>query len=144
MAEETRSRALRALHDIVQSGRPLAYVRSAEEQRITALLREAATVFFSPPAPLWIWTLTEGMRRDGGKPDGKVIAPGPALDFVAAHDGPGIFLFKDFHEPMRETPEIRRRLRDLYEACLDRRKLLLRCSPVEIIPDAREPDLVFV
>ena len=144
MAEETRSRALRALHDIVQSGRPLAYVRSAEEQRITALLREAATTFFSPPAPLWIWTLTEGMRPDGGKTDGKVLGPRAALDFVATHEGPGIFLFKDFHEPMREAPEIRRRLRDLYEACLDRGKLLVICSPVKFIPAEIERNVVYV
>jgi SpoVK/Ycf46/Vps4 family AAA+-type ATPase len=144
MAEETRSRALRALQDIIRSGRPLAYVRSAEEQRITALLREAATAFFSPPAPLWIWTLTEGMRPDGKKSDGKVLTPRAALDFVAAHEGPGLFLFKDFHEPMREAPEIRRRLRDLYDLCVDRRKFVVICSPVKYIPDEIERNFVFV
>ena len=144
MAEETRSRALRALQDIIQSGRPLAYVRTAEEDRVTALLREAATTFFSPPAPLWIWTLTEGMRRDGAGSEGKAASPRAALDFVAAHDGPGLFLFKDFHEPLREAPEIRRRLRDLYEACLDRGKLVVVCSPVKFIPQEIERNLVYV
>src|SRR5207244_1597140 len=40
MADATESRALRTLADIVESGRPLAYIHSAEEQRVTALLRD--------------------------------------------------------------------------------------------------------
>ena len=41
MTDETESRALRALRDLIESGRPLAYVHTAEERRITALCREA-------------------------------------------------------------------------------------------------------
>jgi len=114
MTEQSESRAVRVLREIVESGRPLVYVRSAEEQRVTALLREVASRLFSPPAPLWIWTITEGMRRDGSAGDGKTVAPRAALDFVASHKGPGVFLLNDFHEPMREGPDVRRRLRDLY------------------------------
>src|SRR5262249_30685656 len=92
MVEQTESRALRLLREIVESGRPLVYVRSAEEQRVTALLREVARRLFSPPAPLWVWSLTEGMRRDGSGSDGKVLAPRAALDFVASFEGPAVFL----------------------------------------------------
>ena len=41
--------------------------------------------------------------------------PRGALDFIVAHQGAGIFHLKDFHEPLRESAEIRRRLRDVYE-----------------------------
>jgi hypothetical protein len=66
MTDVTESRALRSLRDITESGRPLAYVRSAEERRIMALLREAAGRS-KPALPVWTWSLTEGMRRDGAK-----------------------------------------------------------------------------
>ncbi len=143
MGEETESRALRILHEIIESGRPLVYIRSAEEQRVAALLREAAGRFFSPAVPLWTWSLTEGMRRDGGA-DGQLLGARAALDFVATYEGPGLFLFKDLHEPMREAAEIRRRLRDLYELCLDRRKFVTICSPTKFIPEEIERSIVYV
>ena len=144
MVEQTESRALRLLREIVESGRPLVYVRSAEEQRVTALLREVAGRLFSPPAPLWVWSLTEGMRRDGSGSDGKVLAPRAALDFVASFEGPAVFLFNDLHEPMREAPEIRRRLRDLYEICLAQQKLLVVVSAVKLIPEEIERNIVYL
>jgi hypothetical protein len=144
MADPTESRALRTLREVVESGRPLAYVRSAEEQRITALLREAAATLFSPPAPLWVWSLTEGMRRDDGGSGGGPLGPRAALDFVAAHEGPALFLFKDFHEPMRDAPDVRRRLRDLYEGAADRGKFVFVCSPVKLIPDEVEQAMAYV
>ena len=143
MADATESRALRALREIIESGRPLLYVRSAEERRVTALLREAAAKCFAKPVPLFTWSLTDGMRRDG-EAAGKALAPRAALDFVAAHEGSAIFLLKDFHEAMRESPEIRRRLRDLYEACADRGKFVVIASPVKLIPDEVERAMVFV
>ena len=143
MADTTESRALRTLVDIVESGRPLAYIRSAEEQRVTTLLRETAGRCFSSAVPLWTWSLTEGMRRDDGT-GGELLGPRAALDFVATYDGRALFLFKDFHEPMREAPDIRRRLRDLYELCFDRGKFLMICSPVKFIPEEIERAIVYV
>src|SRR5207247_10700436 len=137
MADTTESRALRTLVDIVESGRPLAYIRSAEEQRVTTLLRETAGRCFSSAVPLWTWSLTEGMRRDDGT-GGELLGPRAALDFVATYDRRALFLFKDFHEPMREAPDVRRRLRDLYELCFDRGKVLIICTPVKFIPASSE------
>ncbi|HUE30464.1 MAG TPA: AAA family ATPase [Verrucomicrobiae bacterium] len=143
MTEATDSRALRTLVDVVESGRPLAYVRSAEEQRVKALLREAARTRFSPPVPLWIWSLTDGMRRDDGS-GAEQLGPRAALDFVATYEGSALFLFEDFHEAMREAPDIRRRLRDLYELCFDRGKFLFICSPVKFIPEEVERSIAYV
>jgi len=143
MADTTESRALRTLVDIVESGRPLAYIRSAEEQRVTTLLREIAGRCFSSAVPLWTWSLTDGMRRDDGT-GGELLGPRAALDFVATYDGRALFLFKDFHEPMREAPDVRRRLRDLYDLCFDRGKFLIICSPVKFIPEEIERAIVYV
>jgi len=143
MSETQDSRALRVLREIIESGRPLAYVRSAEEERVTALLREAAATLFTPPAALWIWTLTEGLRRDGERPARDVLGPRAVLDFIAAHPEPAIFMLRDFHEPLKEA-DIRRRLRDLYELCLARRQLVVICTPVKFIPQEIERNIVYV
>jgi SpoVK/Ycf46/Vps4 family AAA+-type ATPase len=144
MAEEGESRALRALRDVVEAGRPLAYIRSAEEQRILALLREAAATFFRAPVPLFVWSLTEGMRRDGSATAGELLAPRAALDFIAAQEGPALFLLRDFHEPLRDAADVRRRLRDLYALCSARNQLVLICSPVKSIPVEVESSIVYL
>ena len=66
----SESRAAKIFRDIFESGRPLLYVRSAEEQRVGRVLREAGQrLLDSAPVPVWTWSLTEGMRRDDGAPD---------------------------------------------------------------------------
>ncbi len=144
MTKQAESRALRVLREIVESGRPLVYVRSAEEQRVTALLREVASALFVPPVPLWIWSLTRGMRRDGAAGDGELLAPRAALDFVATLDGRAVFLLNDFHEPMRDGPDVRRRLRDLAELCFEQAKLVVILSPVKAIPEEIERNIVYI
>ena len=144
MAETTESNALRTLREIVGSGRPLVYIRSPEEHRVVSLVREAATTFFPSPVPLWTWSLTEGMRGTDGASGGKPLGARDALDFVVTHDGPAVFLLQDFHEPIRESAEIRRRLRDLYGACLDRGKFVFISSPVKVVPVEIERDISYL
>src|SRR2546421_4184842 len=106
------SRAAQTIREVFQSGRPLTYVRSAEEQRVGRVLREVGGKLSAGAAvPVWSWTLTQGMQRDDGSVEAGAQNPRQALDFIAAHKGAGIFHLKDFHEPLRESPEVRRRLR---------------------------------
>jgi len=139
------SKARYALREIIESGRPLTYIRSSEEHRLRALLTDAAKTFFAAPVPLWTWSLTEGLHSDSGETAGtETVDPRLALDFVFAYDKPAIFQFKDLHEAIRESPDIRRRLRDLYDACFDRGKFLIVTSPVRFIPDEIARDMVFL
>lgn len=144
MTAPNESRAHRVLRDIVESGRPLAYFRTAEEHRIVELLRDTARTLFTPPAPLFVWTLTEGLRRDGDTGPGEALGPRAVLDAIIASQEPGVYLLKDFHEPMRESAEVRRRLRDLYDACLDRGKVAVISSPVKYIPEEIERAVAYV
>lgn len=139
------SRSLALLHEAFQSARPLTYVRSAEEHRISDLLRQAAQSFFKPPIPVLSWSLTEGIRReDGTAASAEPLGPRAALDFIAAYQGAAIFHLKDFHEPMREAPEIRRRLRDLYDCCFDSGKFVVISSPVQFIPEEIARDIMYI
>ena len=82
---------------------------------------------------------TGASRRTAGTED-----PRRALDFIAAHPAPAIFHLKDFHEPLRESADVRRRLRDVYEAVLDRGKFVVITSPVRFIPEELERSMLFL
>ncbi len=139
------SRAARTLREIFESGRPLTYIRSAEEQRVARVLREVGGRLFDPtPVPVWTWSITEGMRRESGGAEPEADAPREALDFIAAHKHPAIFHLKDFHETLRESAAVRRRLRDLYDACIDQQKFIVISSPVRFVPEEVERDLVYL
>src|SRR5271154_5298259 len=129
IASSVESRASKMVREIFESGRPLTYIRSPEEQRVGRGLREVGgRLAGASPVPVWTWSQTEGMRLDGqGAESGAETARG-ALDFIIAHQGTAIFQLKDFHEPLRESAEIRRRLRDVYESCLDQRKFVVISS----------------
>jgi SpoVK/Ycf46/Vps4 family AAA+-type ATPase len=138
-AAHAEGRAAKMLREIFESGRPLTYVHSSEEQRVANVLREVSeTLFASGPTPVWTWSLTEGMGEAGTE-----TARG-VLDFIVAHRGAGIFHLKDFHEPLRESPEIRRRLRDVYQECVDHKKFVVITSPVRFIPDELERSMILV
>lgn len=139
------SRTAKVLREVFESGRPLTYIRSAEEARVGSVLREVGLrLFASAPVPVWTWSLTAGMQRDGEGAVAGTHDPGASLDFIAAHKEAAIFHLKDFHEALRESPEIRRRFRDLYESCLDRRKFVVISSPVRSIPEELERSVTFV
>jgi SpoVK/Ycf46/Vps4 family AAA+-type ATPase len=139
--KSVESRAARAIREIFESGRPLTYILSSEEQRVARVLKEVAGTLRS--LPIWTWSLTDGMRSDGGAPAAGAESPRGALDFIIGA-GPGIFHLKDFHEPLRESPEIRRRLRDVYESCVDRGKFTVITSPVRFVPEEVERSILFL
>src|SRR5437868_5879287 len=60
------SRAVKTIREIFESGRPLTYIRSTEEKRVTRVLCEVGSALSaSRPAPVWTWSSTEGMNREG-------------------------------------------------------------------------------
>jgi AAA+ superfamily predicted ATPase len=141
----TENRAARMLREIFTSGRPLTYIHTSEERRVGALLRDVARRLTpSAPLPVWEWSLTEGMHRDGHEAVPGALNPRSALDFIAAQPSGAIFHLKDFHEPLRDSAEVRRRLRDIYEVCLNQQKYVVISSPVRFIPEEIERSILFV
>ena len=135
------SRAAKTVREILESGRPLTYIRSSEEARVGRVLLEVAGRLVSE---VWTWSLTEGLRREGGASEADTRAPLAALNFIAGFASTAIFHLKDFHEPLRESAEVRRRLRDLYETLRDRRKFVVISSPVRSIPEEVERSVLFL
>lgn len=137
----SESRAAQTLRGLFESGRPILYLWSPEEERAARLLRDIARRL---GATLWTWSLTEGLRSpDAAAPPG-AHPPRAALDFIARCDQPAIFHLKDFHEPLRDSPEVRRRIRDLagYRGALP--KFVVITSPVREIPPELERTVAFV
>lgn len=144
MPEPAETRAAKTLRGIFESGRPLTYILSTEEQRVSRVLREVASRQVGPkPMAIWVWSLTQGMRREGEHTEAGTRTPREALDFIAAYPGPAIFHLKDFHDPLRDSADVRRRLRDLFESCLDRQKFVVITSPVRSIPEEIERSVMF-
>ena len=139
------SRAARLIRESFQSGRPLTYVHTPEEQRVAGVLQEVSRgTLDSEPLPVWTWSLTEGMRCAGQSAAAGATTARGALDFIVAFQGPAIFHLKDFHEPLRESADIRRRLRDVYESCRDLRKFVVISSPVRYLPEEIERSVLFL
>ena len=136
VARTAESRAARMIRETFESGRPVTYIRSAEEQRIARVLPELGI-------PVWTWSLTEGLRSDGAAQPG-AEDPRQVLDFIAAFPGKAVFHLKDFHEALRDSAEIRRRLRDVYDSCLDRGKFVVITSAVRFIPAEVERNVVLL
>jgi SpoVK/Ycf46/Vps4 family AAA+-type ATPase len=138
------SRAARTIREVFESGRPLTYVRTSEEQRAGRVLREVGLRLFAAPLPVWTWSLTEGMHRDGEAAEKGTLDARGALDFIAAYPHAAIFHLRDFHEPLRESADTRRRLRDIYESCRGQRKFVVITSPVRSIPEELERSLLYL
>src|SRR3984885_281449 len=137
------SRAAKTVREIFESGRSLTYIRSSEEQRVARVLHEVARALGS--LPVWTWSSTEGMRRAGeAATTPGAETPRRLLDFIIAYQGSAIFHLKDFHEALRESSEIRRRLRDVYETCLDQHKFVVITSPVRFVPEEVERSIMFL
>ena len=138
------SRASRMLREVFESGRPLTYVRTSEEQRAGNVLREAGQRLTGAGVPVWSWSLTTGLRRDGGMVEAGTHDPRGVLEFIAAHTEPAIFHLMDFHEPLRDSVEIRRRMRDVYQSIHGQGKYVVITSPVRAIPEELERSLLYV
>ena len=139
------TRAFAALRELIQSGRPLIYICTTEETRAHQILKDASRELFRTEVPVWTWSVTAGLCRPDGNPtDGESLGVRGVLDFIAEYPEPAIFQLKDFHEFFGHSPETRRRLRDLYELCLDRTKFVVITSASRAIPEELGPQIAFM
>lgn len=144
MSQESANKALNALNDLVEAGRPVIYVQTPEEDRLLALLAQMADRQGGGKTERFVWSITEGLterdRRYKTQPEG---ARG-ILDFAVAYPTPAFFLLKDFHDFLSESADVRRRLRDAYHDCMNTGKFIFICSPLKLIPAEIEREIAFV
>ena len=141
----SNSRALTTLLEILQSGRPLVYIRSTEEGRVADLLREAGRQLRpSAPIPVWTWSLTEGLSREDEGRSSRARPPrGPGFHRRACRSAASS-ISRIFTSHSQNSAAVRRRLRDLYHLCLDHQKFIVITSPLRSIPEEVERSFVVV
>lgn len=140
----TQRHGIGALRNMITAGRPLIFLQTPEEERVTRLLVELARDTGSGALDFFVWSMTDGLTHEGkptkSQPDG---AKG-VLDFVLGHKGRAIFLLEDFHEFMRDSAEVRRRLRDVYQGCLGQDKYVVITAAVKQIPEEIEREMAYL
>lgn len=140
-----------ALH--IRARYPVILLLTWEEERVGEMIADVAGKLGKA---VYVWTSTEGLRRQGGKapptapgaPVTPVTAEDPeadkpivALERVATSHESALFVFEDLH-PHLDDPVIIRRLRDLVSSLRESRKTILLVSPVLKVPDEMEKDVV--
>jgi AAA+ superfamily predicted ATPase len=143
-SQHSESRAARMIREAFESGRPLTYIHSAEEQRVAKVLAELSAVGRFAGTPVFTWRLTSGAETNGAAAEPGTETPRGVLDFIIGHPGPAIFHLKDFHEALQESAEIRRRFRDVYDVCQDRHKYVVITSPIRFVPEGIERTVLFL
>ncbi|MFH2009574.1 MAG: hypothetical protein ABI333_23480, partial [bacterium] len=110
----------------------LVVVQTSEERRLQRHLRSVAQSLFSLPVPLFVWTLTEGMR-EGDQPLVGTEDPVVALDEAIAYSQHALFLFHDLH-CLFDDPRVVRRLRDAHRVLAPTYKTIFLSGPLVELP----------
>jgi ATP-dependent 26S proteasome regulatory subunit len=142
-AEASVPAVFAAVQGMIDAGRPLIYIQSAEEDRVISVFGRLAEARRGGRVDFFLWSVTEGLQQNGKPVQNQPDGPRGILDFIVAHNRPAIFLLKDFHEFIRDGVDIRRRLRDLYYRCLNTGKFAVICSPIKCIPDEINREVAF-
>jgi hypothetical protein len=87
------------LRVLPSSRHPLILAAVDDEARFLELLRRAA---LTAGYPVWIWSVTRGLARDGFGAQVGTTDPLKALAFVAAVPDPGVFVMADVRAALAE------------------------------------------
>jgi len=121
---------LEELHILVASRASLVFVRTSEERRLESILGRVADTAFSLPVPLFVWSLTEGMR-EGDEAVLSTEEPITALDTIIDYSQHALFLLLDLPT---EDPRVIRRLRDAHRRLEGAAKTIFLCGPDLSVP----------
>lgn len=119
----------RDLRLLLASRHPLIVARMDDEARFMAFARRAADLL---TYPVWTWSVTRGLARDGKPSQLDTADPKKALGFVRELQDPGVFVFHDLR-PLLEDPVV---VRQLKEFCLAARpgQTLVLTGPDALVP----------
>ncbi|MFQ5948894.1 MAG: AAA family ATPase [Acidimicrobiia bacterium] len=118
---------------LLASRYPLILAETRDEQRFLALLRRGAATL---KLPVWTWSSTKGLARDGNPPQYGTADPRRALAFVSDLSDPGVFVFVDAH-PALEDPLVVRSIKEAAHAAEPGQALVLT-GPTRKVPPELE------
>ncbi|MEX0834009.1 MAG: AAA family ATPase [Actinomycetota bacterium] len=121
----------RDLRVLIASRHPLIVAEVTDETRFLSILRRAAETV---GVPVWTWSVTKGLTRDGTDNKQYMTADcKKALDFVSEIAGPAVFVFADAQHVV-EDPVVVRRMKELAQEGKPGRTIVLT-SPGKTLPE---------
>jgi AAA+ superfamily predicted ATPase len=106
---------------LLDSRYPLIIAEERDEQRFLALVRSASGHL---DLPVWTWSITQGLARDGESAQYQTKEPMKALTFVALLETPGVFVFLDA-DPALADPMVVRQIKEIAERARRGQTLIL-------------------
>ena len=103
----------------------------SDEARFMDILGRAAQAL---GVPVWVWTSTRGLARNGQHPAYGTVDPRKALDFIAELTDPGVFVFADVHHALRDPVTVRR-IKELAQAARRGQTIVLSAPVLELPPE---------
>lgn len=106
---------------LLASRHPVIAAEADDEQRLLGVLREAAGAL---GLPVWVWSATRGLVRDGSEPAYQTAEPLKALQFVSNSAAAGVFVFADVEYALAD-PVVVRQLKEIGQGARPGRTLVL-------------------
>ncbi len=131
------------LNILIQAQYPLIYLTTSEEERAEKAI--ASVVKIKPDRKVFVWTLTHGMVEYGENTtttQHNTISPEAAIDWTIKYRESAIFIFKDLHPFLDNSPAVIRWLRDAIAAFKNTEKAIILMSPIQVIPIELEKEIV--
>jgi AAA+ superfamily predicted ATPase len=136
--------AFEAFELAVRARVPLIALITHEEQRAEErIIRPVAEAWRG--GRVYAWSITQGYASAHEEADRDMAAPDPlaALEVVARHPEPALFVLKDFHRHLDSTPVVRR-LRELAMELPATGKHVVLLSPMLRPPDELEREITLI
>jgi ATP-dependent 26S proteasome regulatory subunit len=131
----------REILDLIRARYSLLYIVSSEELRVEESMLKLAR---RRDMKLGCWSITRGFQQKFGTlKGGDVKDPIKALDYIAAQEGRGLFVLRDYHAFLND-PTVVRKLRDLAQDLRNTQKHVFLLSAVTKIPPELEKDLSII
>lgn len=116
---------------LLVSRHPLIVAGMRDEQRFMGILRRAAQL---AGYPVWAWSITRGLARDGMDAQLGTTDPRRALDFIGSLTDPGVFVLADAR-PALADPVVVRRIKEIAQAARPGQTLVLTGPRAEVPPE---------
>lgn len=127
----------------IRAGYPILWILTWEERRVEGHLCLLSAALKQDRA-FFTWSINDGYS--GGVEATGAAAGDPlgALGFILGHEGPALFVLKDFHHYVQDDLKVQRRLRDIYQAVQNTAKTVIILAPSLILPPELEKEVTVI
>ncbi len=132
------SKTLSLIKDSVSVGQPLIQLITYEEKRVEGHLIQLAGQLKRPN--MFFWDINNGLKKDNQAVE-NTKDPILAMDYLMKANLPGFFIFRDLNVYIKESPEIVRKLREIYRVFKNTKSTLFILSPDEYFPEALKKEV---